>query len=155
LGNDAVVDNTKEEKVYDVEEIDRRKKLMEQQNTNKKQLLTQALAHQRNKTRQQSVRLRQIEAELKHLDVSLALDVNRVRQRVSCLLGLLRGVVGNLLLYCPLFSHILLLSVVRTALVPARRHACAFGRTTTAQRASSPPHTYLLAFGRVGLVVNA
>jgi hypothetical protein len=119
----------KEEKVYDVEEIDRRKKLMEQQNTNKKQLLTQALAHQRNKTRQQSARLRQIEAELKHLDVALALDVKRVRQRVSCLLGLLRSVVGNLLLHYLLFSHILLLSVVRRTRAGSCAHAymCVWG----------------------------
>ena len=72
-----------EKEIPGLEEIEQKKKLMQKQNANKKQLLTQALAQKQNKTMQEATRLRQIEGELKHLDVSLALDVNRIRQRVS------------------------------------------------------------------------
>lgn len=70
-------------KVKDLNELQARQKLMEEQNKKRKELLAKALADRTRRTQEEAQRLNEIQAEFKKLDAVLSNDVKILRKQID------------------------------------------------------------------------
>lgn len=70
-------------KCKDLNELQTRQKLMEEQNKKRKELLAKALADRTKRTQEEAQRLNEIQVELKKLDATLSNDVKILRKQID------------------------------------------------------------------------
>lgn len=70
-------------RVSNIEEMQARQKLMEEQNRKRKELLAKVLADKTKQTAEEAQRLDEIQAEFKKLDDKLSNDVNILRRQID------------------------------------------------------------------------
>lgn len=76
-------ESTTEKKVKNLNELQARQKLMEEQNRKRKELLAKALADRTKRTQEEAQRLNEIQIELKKLDATLSNDVKILRKQID------------------------------------------------------------------------
>ncbi|GJQ71167.1 hypothetical protein Trydic_g1068 [Trypoxylus dichotomus] len=83
--NDVGKDNIYniEKKPINLDELQTRQKLMEEQNRRRKELLVRALADKRKRTQEEVEKLNEIQNEFKKLDAVLSNDVKLLRRRIE------------------------------------------------------------------------
>lgn len=72
-----------ERKPIDIDELQTRQKLMEEQNRRRKELLARAIADKKKRTQQEAQRLNEVQNEFKKLDAMLSSDVKLLRKRIE------------------------------------------------------------------------
>lgn len=70
-------------KISNIEELQNRQKLMEEQNRQRKELLAKVLADKTKQTAEEAQRLNDIQGEFKKLDDELSNDVNILRRQID------------------------------------------------------------------------
>lgn len=81
VNNNKLTESTK--KTRDLQELQTRQKLMEEQNRKRKELLAKALADRTKRTQEEAQRLNEIQVELKKLDATLSNDVKILRKQID------------------------------------------------------------------------